>query len=199
MADIAAALGVAKGTLYLYVESKEALFDFVVRYADAPRPFTKKPSLPIRTPRRGATARYIRDRLAGESVLPALKSALTRPNVTDASAELEAVLRELYDVLRRNRCGIKLLDRSAPDLPELGALWFEGVRVGAMERIGKYLETRIRAKKLRPVPDITAAARLIIETAVFWSVHRHWDPHPQAVDERVAQDTVVRFLVGALT
>ena len=34
MADVAAALGVAKGTLYLYVESKEALFDLVCRYAD---------------------------------------------------------------------------------------------------------------------------------------------------------------------
>ena len=34
MADVAKALGVAKGTLYLYVESKEALFDLVVRSAD---------------------------------------------------------------------------------------------------------------------------------------------------------------------
>jgi tetracycline repressor-like protein len=39
MADIAAALGVAKGTLYLYVESKDALFDLVLRCADAERPF----------------------------------------------------------------------------------------------------------------------------------------------------------------
>ena len=30
MDDVAAALGVAKGTLYLYVESKEALFDLVL-------------------------------------------------------------------------------------------------------------------------------------------------------------------------
>ena len=38
MEDVAAALGVAKGTLYLYVESKEALFDLVVRCADAEPP-----------------------------------------------------------------------------------------------------------------------------------------------------------------
>ena len=38
MADVAAALGVAKGTVYLSVESKEALFDLVARYADAPGP-----------------------------------------------------------------------------------------------------------------------------------------------------------------
>src|SRR5438093_4646249 len=45
MADVAAALGVARGTLYLYVESKEALFDLVARYADADRP-TACPSSP---------------------------------------------------------------------------------------------------------------------------------------------------------
>jgi AcrR family transcriptional regulator len=36
MADVAAAMGVAKGTLYLAVASKEALFDLVVRFADGP-------------------------------------------------------------------------------------------------------------------------------------------------------------------
>ena len=38
MADIAEALGVAKGTLYLYVESKDALFDLVARCADGEHP-----------------------------------------------------------------------------------------------------------------------------------------------------------------
>jgi len=41
-------------------------------------------------------------------------------------------------------------------------------------------------------------ARVIIETVVFWAVHRHWDPSPQAVDARAAEDTVVRLLGDAL-
>ena len=40
MADVAKALGVAKGTLYLYVESKDALFDLVARCADDAHPPT---------------------------------------------------------------------------------------------------------------------------------------------------------------
>jgi len=56
----------------------------------------------------------------------------------------------------------------------------------------------MRRKLLRPLPDAAVAARLLIETIVFWAVHRHWDPHPQTVDEAVAKDTVVRFIVGAL-
>ena len=51
MADVAAVLGLAKGTLYLYVESKEALFDLVVRYADAPRPIPPPRQLPVPTPK----------------------------------------------------------------------------------------------------------------------------------------------------
>src|SRR3970282_2162396 len=35
MADVAARMGVAKGTVYLYVESKEALFDAVLRHAES--------------------------------------------------------------------------------------------------------------------------------------------------------------------
>ncbi len=66
MADVAAALGVARGTLCLYVESKEALFDLVARYADADRPTDRMPELPVRTPKPGATLEYVRQRL-GES------------------------------------------------------------------------------------------------------------------------------------
>jgi AcrR family transcriptional regulator len=198
MADVAKALGVAKGTLYLYVESKDALFDLVARCADNDRPFEKLPALPIRTPKPGATLKYVRERLAKQQVPAALTAALGRKRVADPRAELEEIVRELYDALARNRRGIKLLDRSAPEYPELAALWFEGARSGLVARLAQYLEDRSRRKLLRPVPDAAVAARLLIETVVFWAVHRHWDPHPQRVDESVTKETVVRFLVNAL-
>jgi AcrR family transcriptional regulator len=199
MADVAAALGVAKGTLYLYVESKEALFDLVVRYADAPRPFDTRPALPVHTPRPGTTVNYVREQLARSQVPATLARALSRQRVTGVRAELEAIVRELYDILAANRRGIKLLDRSARDYPELAALWFEGARGGLVALLAKYLEDRTRRRLLRPMPDPTVAARLLIETTVFWAVHRHWDSHPQSVEEDVAKDTVVHFIAGALT
>jgi AcrR family transcriptional regulator len=198
MADVAKALGVAKGTLYLYVESKDALFGLVARCADDDRPFDKLPALPIRTPKRGTTVKYVRERLAKHQVPAALTAALGRSRVPDPRAELEEIVRELYDALARNRRGIKLLDRSAPDHPELAALWFEGARGGLVGLLGQYLEDRSRRKLLRPVPNAAVAARLLIEMVVFWAVHRHWDPHPQPVDESVAKETVVRFIVSAL-
>src|SRR5262245_38955545 len=113
MADVAAALGVAKGTLYLYVESKEALFDLAVRHADASRPFAPCPALPIRTPPPGETLEYIRERLAQNQVPRALARALSTKRPTNARAELTAIVSELYDTLAANRRAISLLDRSA--------------------------------------------------------------------------------------
>jgi AcrR family transcriptional regulator len=198
MADVAAALGVAKGTLYLYVESKEALFDLVARYADAEQPFAQWPPLPARTPKPGATVKYVRERLAQTAVPPTLAKALAQHRTPDIRAELEAITRELYGTVARNRRGIKLLDRSARDYPELAALWFEGGRGGLIALLTQYLEDRMRRKLLRSLPDPAVTARLLIETIVFWAVHRHWDPHPQTVEESVAKETVVRFVVGAL-
>jgi AcrR family transcriptional regulator len=198
MADIADAMGVAKGTLYLYVESKEALFDLACRWADAPRPLLRPEVLPVATPAASDTLAYVAERLAGESELPALAAALARSRVRDAGVELAGIVGELYDVLARNRRGLKLIDRSARDLPELAALWFTGARGGFLALLREYFATRLRRRLFRPVPDLDAAVRLVLETIVFWAVHRHWDAHPQAIDEATAKATVIRFITGAL-
>jgi len=198
MADIAEALGVAKGTLYLYVESKDALFDLVARCADGEHPLPKLSALPLATPAPGTTIAYVRDVLAANRDIPALRAALRRSRVRDVRAELEAIVGELYDVLARHRCGIKLIDRSAVDHPELGALWFEGARGGMREALADYLEARIRRGLLRPVADVAITARMLLETVVFWAVHRHWDAHPQPVDEPSARASVIQFIVDAL-
>jgi len=198
MADIAEALGIAKGTLYLYVESKDALFDLVARCADGEHPLPEFSALPLATPAPGTTVAFVRDVLAANREIPALRAALQRTRVRDARAELEAIVGELYDVLARHRHGIKLIDRSAVDHPELGALWFEGARGGMREALATYVTTRIRRGLLRPVPDVAITARMILETVVFWAVHRHWDAHPQSMDESLARKSVIQFVVDAL-
>jgi AcrR family transcriptional regulator len=197
MADVASALGVAKGTLYLYVESKEALFDLVLRHADAAH-VENPPLLPVRTPRAGETLRYVRERLQAERAPAALVSAVAGRARGTPREELEAIARELYATLARNRIGIKLLDSSARDLPDLAALWFAGARFGLLELLTQYLARRFRQRRLKPAPDATVAARLVIETLVFWAVHRHWDPAPQSVGEDLARETAVHFVVSAL-
>jgi AcrR family transcriptional regulator len=199
MADVAQALGVAKGTLYLYVESKEALFDLACRYADAPPDAAAAPPFPIRTPRAGATLRYVKEELRTRQDLPSLTEALARKRVADVRAELRSILTELYERLSANRRRIKLLDSSARDHPELAALWFEGARGGFLAVFGKYLELRAAKGHLAPIPDVAAAARFALETMTFWAVHRHCDPRPETVPEELARESAILFVVRALS
>ena len=198
MDDVAIALGVAKGTLYVYVESKDALFDLVVRCADREEMFAEVPRLPVPTPKRGATIAYVRQQLAENQTLPTLATALTRTRSAAPRGEFQQIVRELYDAVERNRYGIKLLDRSARDQPELAALWFEGAREGLLAALTEYLKREIRRGTMMEVNDVAVAARLIIETVVFWGVHRYWDPHQQIVDDTAARETAIHFIVNAL-
>jgi AcrR family transcriptional regulator len=200
MADIARAAGLAKGTLYLYVESKEALFDFVLRHADdeesAP---VLVASLPIRTPAAGATTKYVREELGRQQRLPRIVEALARRRVTNVASEIEGIVRELFRALARNRRRIRLIDRSAREFPEIAALWFEGARGGFLTALEHYLRDRLERGCLRSFPNVPAAARLISETTAFWAIHRHWDARPTDASEDVAEATVVHFVLSALT
>jgi AcrR family transcriptional regulator len=198
VADVAARMGVAKGSVYTYVESKEALFDCVLRHADRSDRIGLPEALPVATPAPEATLELVQRRLAEEGALPLLTAALSRARVLDARAELEAVLGELYDALARHRTAIKLLDRCAPDYPELAKVWYRGGREGALALLQRYLDDRARRGRLRSFEDGAITARIVLEALVFWAVHRHWDPSPQAIDESSARRTVLAFLTSAL-
>jgi AcrR family transcriptional regulator len=198
IADVAARMGLAKGSIYTYVESKEALFDCVLRYADQADRIEMPETLPIHTPAPGATLATLEGRIAEEVALPVLSAALARARVVNAAAELETVLGEVYDVLARHRTAIKLLDRCAADYPELAKLWYRDGRETALSLLARYVDDRIRRGRFRRFDDSTVAVRIVLETLVFWAVHRHWDPSPQPVDEERAKATALAFLTRAL-
>ncbi len=198
MADIAEAMGVAKGTLYLYVESKQALFAAALHYSDGQAPTASDLDLPIATPKRGALRQEIRARLDHEAVPPALERAIRIDRIEDVRAEFESILRELFAASSQHRTGIKLIDRCGTDHPDLGNLFFEAGRGSQLDLLRRYLDSRIRGGWLKPVPDLALAARFVIETIATWAVHIHWDPAPQAMEPGDAEDTAVHFLLSAL-
>ncbi|WP_438035607.1 TetR/AcrR family transcriptional regulator [Sorangium sp. So ce204] len=197
MADVASAIGVAKGTVYGYVESKEALFDLALRFADGP--LAPDPAaLPWRTPGQGATVAYIRERLVSESSELVLLQALGRPCPGDAAAEFADIARDLYRRLARNRRSLKLVDRCALDHPELAAAWFNEGRWAQHAALAHYLERRIAEGALRPVTNVSIAARFVLETIAFWAVHRHWDPSPQPLVEEEVEATINELVFHGL-
>jgi AcrR family transcriptional regulator len=200
MADVAEELGVAKGTLYLYVESKEALFDRALLHADRAEPIPLPRALPVPTPRAGSTLRRVRARLARDARLPALEAALGRRRARDARSELEMIARELFRLLAAHRIGIKLLDRCGTELPELAQLWSAGGRGGVVALLERYLRARVASRQLAPLANPTLTARITLEIAAQWAVHRHWDPtpDPRFLDETRVEDGVVEFVSRAL-
>jgi AcrR family transcriptional regulator len=198
MEDVAQALGVAKGTLYGYVDGKATLFDACVRCADGHEPLPEPARLPLQAPKQGSTVASVQVRLLKEVGDLELLAALTRAAPSDARSELRGIISDLYTRMSRNRFGIKLVDRCAKDQPELAAVWFGQGRSGQNVALAQYLELRAGKRLLRSVPNAQIAARTVLETIAFWAVHRHWDPSPQPVDEASVQAAVVDQLLHGL-
>ncbi len=198
MMDIAEVAQVAKGTLYLYVESKEALFDLAVRHADSSEPISIPDRLPIRTPPAESTARFVSEELGRKSSLPTLGACLAKKRITDPSGELETIVVELFDLLHDNRVGLKLIDRCASDFPGLASIYHHVARDGVPEVLASYIESRIERRHFRPWTDVRVAARSVIETITFWAVHVHWDRSPAPYDPDAVRQTVVEMVKATL-
>lgn len=193
--EVARKLGVAKGTIYLLVESKEALFDLVLRRADEPD-FAMPAALPVPTPKEGSTLAFLEQKAMAESQFPRLTTATTAP---PSAGELEALLGELYDTLVRNRTRIKLVGASAVDWPELGSLWYQHLRAPLVDRWARWLALRSASGHIAPVAHPAFTARLLIESATWSAVHRLFDAAPDGVPDAEARAVTLRFLLDALT
>jgi AcrR family transcriptional regulator len=198
IADVAEAMGVAKGTVYLYVKSKEALFYAALRYAGQQVPPSSESVLPLEAPDAEALARELRAGLAERAIPPALAHALERRRIADAPAELEEIVRALYAASHRHRYAIQLIDRCARDHPELAKVFYEGGRFAQLDALTRYLEARIRRRKFPAVKNAAVAARFVIEAIATWAVHIHWDPSPQPIAPELAEDTVVEIVTRGI-
>lgn len=199
MAEVASALGVAKGTLYGYVESKEALFDAAVRYADGHELTPSAAALPLRTPEPGVTVGYIRQRILKEASDLVLVQVVGGNSADQNSRwELSAILSDLYRRIARNRFALKVIDRCAAEYPELARVWFGEGRWAQHQLLVSLIEMRAAERRYRRVENPNVVARTILETLAFWAMHRHFDASPQAIDDAAAEAAVIDFLVQGL-
>jgi AcrR family transcriptional regulator len=198
MADVARAMGVSAGSLYNYVESKEALFHWLVTLGPDGGPVETPARLPIPTPAPGATEKRLRDALAEGMRLPALDAALARRRVGDARAELEGIVRELYARMERTRGPGNAIERSAIDQPELFEIYFRGARRALFAALARYVERRAKSGHFAEVGDPVVAARFIVEAVAWFGWHRFTDPDPETLpDPDTVRDEIVRRIVAS--
>ena len=195
MQDVADALGVAKGTVYGYVANKDALLGAALRYADGVEPLPGVDELPVRAPAEGELAALVADRLRAEVERLRLVEALSKRRRGALAVELGEIITNLHETLSRHRVGIKLIDRCAPELPELAEVWFGQGRAGLVAVLTEYLQRRRALRLPGPAPLV---ARTILETCVLWAVHLHWDPAGQPVDTAAVPSTLAGLLTRGL-
>jgi AcrR family transcriptional regulator len=197
MADVAKAMGVAPGSLYNWVESKQALFHWLVELG-AGGVVEEPERIPIPTPPPGATQAALRARLAEGMRLPALDAALARRRVGDPRAELRGIVEELYQRIESTRGPLAAVERAAIDQPELFELYFRGARRALFAALERYVARRAKSGHFAEVRDAAVAARFIVETASYFGRHRFGDPDAELLpDPEAVRDEVVRRVVAS--
>jgi AcrR family transcriptional regulator len=195
MSDVAAEAGVSHGTLYLYVESKEALFRLLLDrgVGTVPAPST----LPLKSPSASALAHRMDEAIAANFALPKLDTALKRRQVKDAGAELAEVIDEFYERTLATRQAADVVERSARDVPELAAVFYGKVRGELLGRIERLISRRIASGHYRD-HDAKVLARIIIETVTTFARHIYNDIEPPAFDLPSARPVVIETLVAGI-
>ena len=197
IAQIAERARVGPGTIYLYAEGKEALFDLAIRRAmEDPTVWTMK--LPHPAPGPGAVADALWRCLQNASHFPQLWMATESPPPADSTAEVEGIVRELYRWLHRYRRAIKLVERCQGDWPDVSQVFFRRFWRGGVRRLADYFRRRAADHSLPVRRDYLAAAHLIVESLTWMAVHREWAPDAALLPENVVEETALAMLVPAI-
>lgn len=199
VADVAKVMGVSAGTIYLYVESKEALFDLVIRHTAAEdAEWLDDIEIPVPTPAPGSTVEFLRQVFGRKGQWPLLETALQSRVATDIRAELEGVVREQYRLMTRHRAGLVLLMRSALEFPGLAEVFILGLRKRLLDGLGRYLTARIAAGQLRPLSDVAATAAVMTQTIAWANLQRPFDPGLNVFTEQGVENATVDLIVSGL-
>jgi AcrR family transcriptional regulator len=195
-ADVAARAGMSTGSLFTYVESKEALFHLVFLHwfgmlADGPE------VLPVATPGPGETLAVIEAGLRHVQ-MPRIRAALAEDEPADVAEELREIVAERYALIERYWPLLAVIERCAADMPELESAWFGIARAGSFEELGSYLERRMAAGLLRRMPDSEVAARIVTESLSWFGWHRHEGRESALYEDEPVRQTVAEFICAAL-
>ena len=198
MSDVAKEMTVAHGTLYNYVESKDALFHLLIKHGTAGARPELPSDLPIRAPSRETLQRQLERRIESTFSSPKLDAALRRQRVADARGVLAEIVQELYRQSERTRWGTLVIERSTPDLPPALRARYVAKRDELLERLTTYLERRVHRGHFQAA-DPAVAARLLLECIAYFARHRHLERERLAVTEEAVTAHVVEMLVRTLT
>jgi AcrR family transcriptional regulator len=198
MSDVAAAAGVSQGTLYNYVESKEALFRLLLDRGLSTN-VEGPTSFPVPTPTKESLAQRMEDAVGSTFSLPKLDAAVARRSIAslDPRAELFAVVEELFDQTYRTREAADVLEKSAREVPELALVFYGKIRRGLLERIERLIAMRSADGIYREL-DPVVTARFVLEAVTMFARHVFHDPEPPKFQVETAKRVITEILVHGM-
>ncbi len=197
MSDIAKQIGISAGTLYLYVENKEALLGLASTYL-LDRAMLETAPLPLKAVPREKLVVLFTTTAQDRQKWPALKQAIAM-KASDAES-FKAVGYDLYDLISDNRRAIWFFDRLAFELPEFAAIQLNAMRGRTLKLLTELLAANGQSSI---APDALAIiARSALEILAWSAMHRHADglgaQPTDSLSEETIRDLAVLAFNGAL-
>ncbi|WP_372370036.1 TetR/AcrR family transcriptional regulator [Candidatus Uabimicrobium sp. HlEnr_7] len=195
MEDVTKTLGLSTGSIYRYFKSKEALFDLVIR-VNINNIDIKKITWPLASS--GNTLDFLHKATLLENRFPTLNNALEDKANGEQNAQFAQIIGEIYDVLTKYRLGIKLIESSALDWPELAELWFKKRRQQMFTMLTSYIKKNISNGNISRSFDVNASVRFVVNTITFFAIHRHFDIIPTEFNEVTSRQMAIEMVMRAL-
>ncbi|MFI4975365.1 MAG: TetR/AcrR family transcriptional regulator [Caulobacterales bacterium] len=194
IAHVSERLGVSIGSIYRYVESKEALFHIAALEAVGWLPDDIE--LPVKVSGLGETVAVIRDAATRTQLWPRLLAAADAPGAPDAEAEARSIAGELFDLVSLRADLICLLDRCAQDVPELVEVFDDHVRRRYFGDLLRWVSRRGLVPKGGGL-DEYALTRGALEAVVWLGQKRVGDATATAITDDQARAAAVRIFASA--
>jgi AcrR family transcriptional regulator len=201
VADIATKAGLSVGTLYLYADSKQALFELAVRTAapeaDAGRSVDLA-ALPLHARGMEATAALLHVTVRQYAQWPVLKGALRTTAPHDVGSEIAAIVGELFDLLSSGRALTWLFDRCAWELPWLRDIYVERMRGPYFGDLARYVRRRGKSPHLGVGKYPAAMSRAVVEMVAWMAIHHARDPDGVPFNQAAARRACIAIACGGL-
>lgn len=194
MEDVTKKLGLSTGSIYRYFKSKEALFDLVIR-VNIENVDLQAIKWPLASTQ--DTLRFLEKATLLERRFPTLTQCLQQNGCGEHRQQFTQIIGEIYDVLAKYRIGIKLIESSALDWPELAELWFKKRRQQMFTLLTSYIEKSIVQGHIPEVVNINASVRFVVNTITFFAIHRHFDIIPTDFDEATSRQMATYMITQA--
>lgn len=196
MSDVARLCGVSAGTLYGYVDSKEALL--YISVLKAINQLDPTMPLPVPAASTGDMLALLQQEIGKRSLWPLLKAALKRERAANMADEAAGIAGELYDLIAHDRRLIRLLDACGRDIPEIADFFTRKIRGRYFEDFALYLQKRNAAGARPAAVSTPVSARALVEMTAWMAAHRHGEQAPIQVSEAEARATVQALFAAAL-